>query len=151
VKELEALLLLCYTGAARLSSAIHQNVWENLANGHRDVRDALIRMRDSAFDAKDALEEGDFERFGKILSLQFESSKILDSSTTNEALENVFTLVRGEIIGGKPCGAGGGGCVVFCCKGEKEKQQASEKLKGAGLSLIDFTFDFQGVRVSVEN
>jgi D-glycero-alpha-D-manno-heptose-7-phosphate kinase len=150
VKELEALLLLCYTGAARLSSAIHQNVWENLANGHRDVRDALIRMRDSAFDAKDALEEGDFERFGKILSLQFESSKILDSSTTNEALENVFKLVRGEIIGGKPCGAGGGGCVVFCCKGEKEKQQASEKLKGAGLSLIDFTFDFQGLRVSVE-
>jgi D-glycero-alpha-D-manno-heptose-7-phosphate kinase len=151
VKELESLLLLCYTGAARLSSTIHQNVWGNLAKGDRDVRDALIRMRDSAFGGREALERGDFERFGKILSMQFESSKILDSSTTNQALEDLFNLVRGEVLGGKPCGAGGGGCVVFCCKGEKEKRQGIEKIKGASFSVLDFTFDFHGLRVSVES
>jgi D-glycero-alpha-D-manno-heptose-7-phosphate kinase len=151
VKELETLLLLCYTGAARLSSTIHQNVWGNLAKGQRDVRDALIRMRDSAFEGKDALEKGDLERFGKILSLQFECSKILDSSTSNQVLADLFTLVREETFGGKPCGAGGGGCLVFCCKGVKEKQQAVEKIKGSGFSLIDFMFDFEGLRVNVES
>jgi len=151
VKELESLLLLCYTGAARLSSTIHQNVWGNLAQGDRGVRDALIRMKDSAYDGKEALEQGDFEKFGKILSTQFECAKILDSSTTNQTLADLFTLVHGDILGGKPCGAGGGGCVVFCCKGEREKRHVAERITTAGFSLLDFAFDFNGLRVSVES
>jgi D-glycero-alpha-D-manno-heptose-7-phosphate kinase len=151
VKELESMLLLCYTGAARLSSRIHENVWGNFAKGHRDVIDALIRMRDSAYDGKDALERGDFEKFGKILSEQFECTKIMDSSTSNQTLEDLFALLRGDVHGGKPCGAGGGGCVMFCCKGEKEKEHAVEAVKKVGFSVIDFAFDFQGLRVSVES
>jgi len=151
VKELESMLLLCYTGAARLSSRIHENVWGNFAKGHRDVIDALIRMRDSAYDGKDALERGDFEKFGKIISAQFECTKIMDSSTSNQTLEDLFALLRGDVHGGKPCGAGGGGCVMFCCKGEKEKGHAAEAVKKRGFSVIDFAFDFQGLRVSVES
>jgi len=151
VSELEKTLLLCYTGVARLSSRIHENVWGNFAKGHRDIIDALIRMRDSAFEGKDALERGDMEKFGKILSTQFECTKIMDGSTSNQTLEDLFSLVKEDIVGGKPCGAGGGGCVVFCCKGEEGKRRATEKVKKAGLTIIDFAFDFQGLRVSIES
>jgi D-glycero-alpha-D-manno-heptose-7-phosphate kinase len=151
VKELESILLLCYTGAARLSSRIHENVWGNFAKGHRDVIDALIRMRDSAHEGKEALEKGEFERFGKILSTQFECTKIMDSSTSNKMLEDLFTLVREDVLGGKPCGAGGGGCVVFCCKGEQGKRRAAEKMTKAGFTVLDFAFDFQGLKVSIES
>jgi D-glycero-alpha-D-manno-heptose-7-phosphate kinase len=151
VKELESSLLLCYTGAARLSSRIHENVWGNFAKGHRDIIDALIRMRDSAFEEKEALEKGEFEAFGKVLTMQFDCTKIMDSSTSNQTLEDLFAMVREDIFGGKPCGAGGGGCVVFCCRGEKEKRHAVEKIKSAGFSVLDFAFDFQGLRVSVES
>jgi D-glycero-alpha-D-manno-heptose-7-phosphate kinase len=151
VAELESLLLLCYTGAARLSSRIHENVWGNFAKGHRDIIDALIRMRDSAFEGKDALQKGDFEAFGRILSTQFECTKIMDSSTSNQTLEDLFALVQPEILGGKPCGAGGGGCVLFCCKGEKEKLRATEKITKAGFKTIDLAFDFQGLEVSIVN
>jgi D-glycero-alpha-D-manno-heptose-7-phosphate kinase len=151
VSELEKTLLLCYTGVARLSSRIHENVWGNFAKGHRDIIDALIRMRDSAFEGKDALERGDMEKFGKLLSTQFECTKIMDGSTSNQTLEDLFSLVKEDIVGGKPCGAGGGGCVVFCCKGEEGKRRATEKVKKAGLTIIDFAFDFQGLRVSIES
>jgi D-glycero-alpha-D-manno-heptose-7-phosphate kinase len=151
VAELEKTLLLCYTGVARLSSRIHENVWGNFAKGHRDIIDALIRMRDSAFEGKEALERGDMEKFGKILSMQFECAKIMDGSTSNQSLEDLFSLVKDDIIGGKPCGAGGGGCVVFCCKGEEGKRRAMEKVKKAGLTIIDLAFDFQGLRVSIES
>ena len=151
VTELEKTLLLCYTGVARLSSRIHENVWGNFAKGHRDIIDALIRMRDSAYEGKEALEKGDFEKFGKILTMQFECAKIMDGSTSNQGLEDLFSLVKDEVVGGKPCGAGGGGCVVFCCREEEGKRRATEKLKKAGLTIIDFAFDFQGLRVSIES
>jgi D-glycero-alpha-D-manno-heptose-7-phosphate kinase len=151
VAELEKTLLLCYTGVARLSSRIHENVWGNFAKGHRDIIDALIRMRDSAYEGKDALEAGDFEKFGRILTMQFECAKIMDGSTSNQGLEDLFALVKEDVVGGKPCGAGGGGCVVFCCKGEEGKRHATEKLKKAGLTIIDLAFDFQGLRVSIES
>jgi len=126
IAELEKTLLLCYTGVARLSSRIHENVWGNFAKGHRDIIDALIRMRDSAFEGKDALEAGDFEKFGRILTMQFECAKIMDGSTSNQGLEDLFALVKDDVVGGKPCGAGGGGCVVFCCKGEEGKSRATQ-------------------------
>jgi D-glycero-alpha-D-manno-heptose-7-phosphate kinase len=151
VAALEKTLLLCYTGVARLSSRIHENVWGNFAKGHRDIINALIRMRDSAFEGKEALEKGDMEKFGKILSMQFECAKIMDGSTSNQSLEELFSLVNEDIIGGKPCGAGGGGCVVFCCRGEEGKRRATEKLTKAGLTIIDLAFDFQGLRVSIES
>ena len=151
VRDLESCLLLCYTRVARLSSRIHENVWGNFAKGHLDIIDALIRMRDSAYEGKEALEKGDFEEFGKILSMQFECTKVMDSSTSNQMLEDLFTLVKEDILGGKPCGAGGGGCVMFCCKGEQGKQRAAEKIAKAGFTVIDLAFDFQGIRVSIES
>lgn len=151
IVELESTLLLCYTGAARYSSRIHENVWGNFAKGNRDIIDALLRMRDSAFEAKEALEKGQFERFGKILSMQFQCTKIMDGSTSNQMLEELFALVSEDIFGGKPCGAGGGGCLVFCCKGEKEKKRAAEKILKAGYSIFDLAFDFQGLRISIES
>ena len=151
IAELEKTLLLCYTGVARLSSRIHENVWGNFAKGHRDIIDALIRMRDSAFEGKDALEAGDFEKFGRIFTMQFECAKIMDGSTSNQGLEDLFALVKDDVVGGKPCGAGGGGCVVFCCKGEEGKSRATQKLTKAGMTIIDLAFDFQGLRVSIES
>ena len=151
VRELESHLVLCYTRVARLSSRIHENVWGNFAKGHRDIIDALIRMRDSAYKGKEALEKGDFAKFGKTLSMQFECTKIMDSSTSNQMLEDLFALVKDDILGGKPCGAGGGGCVVFCCDGEQAKKRAMEKISKAGFTLIDLEFDFQGLRVSIES
>ncbi len=150
LSELEQLFVLCYTGASRLSSRIHENVWGRFGRGNRAVIDALLTMRDSAYECKEALEQGNWQRIGEILNLQFDCSKWLDSSTTNETIERLFELLRDEIFGGKPCGAGGGGCVLFLCKDETAKRRAEQKLLEARMTLLPFRFDFNGLTIHIE-
>jgi len=120
VKELEGPLVLCYTGTPRLSSNIHDKVWGNFRAGKRETVDALFALRDSAYEAEDCLETGSLERFGELLTVQFDSMKKLDSSTSNEQVEDLFELADSMILGGKPCGAGGGGCLLFLGKSEDQ-------------------------------
>jgi D-glycero-alpha-D-manno-heptose-7-phosphate kinase len=151
VKTLESLLVLCYTGQARLSSNIHQNVWGNFRRGRRETVDALFTLRNSAFDGKEILEKGRFDQFGALLTLQFDCMKHLDSSTTNETVDSLFKLVADETAGGKPCGAGGGGCLMFCCKDPSLKPKVQEKISSAGFRVIDFAFEFEGLTVTFKD
>jgi len=128
VKELQRRLVLCYTGKPRLSSNIHKNVWGNFRAGNEQTTQALFTLRDSAYQAKDYLESGALGELGKLLTVQFEAMKDLDSSTSNEQIEELFELAEPLIIGGKPCGAGGGGCLLFLSKSAEGARRLEEKL-----------------------
>ena len=145
VAELESLLVLCYTGESRLSSGIHENVWGNFRRGRRETVDALFTLRDSAYAGKEILEGSRWDEFGPLLSQQFECMKALDNSTTNATVEKLFDLVKAQISGGKPCGAGGGGCLLFCCKEPAGKARVQSKIRDAGFRVVDFHFEFEGV------
>ena len=143
--ELESLLVLCYTGKQRLSSNIHRNVWSNFRAGNPDTLRALFELRSSAYEAKAALEDWDLEAFARLVTNQRHCMKNLDASTTNKQIEDLFDLVAPDIMGGKPCGAGGGGCVFFIAKSAKAKQRLQEKLQSQGLKGLDVVFDAEGL------
>jgi D-glycero-alpha-D-manno-heptose-7-phosphate kinase len=149
IKQLESLLVLCYTGESRLSSNIHQNVWGNFRAGKRDTVDALFTLRDSAYAGKEILEQAQLDRLGPLLTRQFDCMKHLDASTTNDTLEAIFALVAGETSGGKPCGAGGGGCLLFCAREPNLKPVIEEKIRTAGYRVIDFEFEFEGLQITL--
>lgn len=150
IEELESHILLCYTGEARLSSHIHENVWGNFVRGDQRIAELLTRMKESAYRCKEVLETGTLEEFGSILALQHECAKHLDASTTNELIERLFADLSPNIFGGKAGGAGGGGCVFFCCKDAASKRRASEKITSLGCDVMEFQFDFRGVVVDAE-
>lgn len=102
VAELESLLVLCYTGKARLSSNIHERVWGNFRDGKEDTLRALFGLRDSAYEAKQALEDWDLEAFAHIVTSQRHHMRHLDNSTTNEQMEQLFELAEPDVMGGKP-------------------------------------------------
>jgi D-glycero-alpha-D-manno-heptose-7-phosphate kinase len=143
--ELQSLILLCYTGKARLSSNIHRNVWGNFRAGKKETLQALFDLRRSAYEAKQALDEWDLEAFGRIITSQRHHMKRLDASTSNEQIEELFELAAPDVIGGKASGAGGGGCVFFIAKSVKAKERLREKLQGVGLAGLNITFDFDGL------
>lgn len=150
INELESRLVLCFTGKPRLSSNIHDNVWGNFRKGRRETVDALFTLRDSAYRGKEMLEQGRLGQFGPLLTLQFESMKHLDSSTSNAQIDGLFELVKDDISGGKPMGAGGGGCILFCCKNAKKKARVTRKIgQQAGISVIPFELEFSGLQVAV--
>ena len=147
IKELEERLVLCYTGKPRLSSNIHRNVWGNFRAGTRETVRALFTLRDGAYQAKDYLESGELEELGKLMTVQFEEMKKLDGSTSNEQIEELFELAGPMIWGGKPCGAGGGGCLLFLGKTAEQAQALAGELGKRELAVIDLEFDFEGLRV----
>jgi D-glycero-alpha-D-manno-heptose-7-phosphate kinase len=151
IAELEARLVLCYTGKPRLSSRIHEHVWGNFRAGNRDTLDALFTLRDSAYEARTALQAGEFKRFGQLLTTQFACAKRLHESTSNAQIEELFAAVSPHAVGFKPCGAGGGGCVLVCCNDAGERLAVERLITDRGLVLQPFRFDFKGLEVEIED
>lgn len=149
VCQLEQLIVLCYTGKSRLSSNIHKNVWGNFRAGKDETVQALFTLRDTAYEAKTCIEQWEIERFGQILSLQFECMKMLDNSTSNEQIEELFELAKPMVIGAKPCGAGGGGCLLFLAQSPQRARELKEKLARTGLTVLDLRIDFEGLTMSI--
>lgn len=150
VAELLERMVLCYTGKSRLSSRIHEHVWGKFRAGCRDTIDALFRLRDSAYEAKDAMEAGDFTRFGSLLGTQFELAKRLHESTSNDTIERLFASVAPYAAGFKPCGAGGGGCVLIFCREPGDREAVEKIIRDQHLLVLPFEFDFEGLKMEIE-
>lgn len=147
IEELEGRLVLCYTGKPRLSGNIHENVWGAFRQGVPDTVNALYYLRNCAIRMRTVLEEGNIDEFAALLSQNWKHQKALDPSVTNEQIEHLFQVAfEAGAQGGKACGAGGGGCLLFCAK--KGYQTAlSDALSEAGARVIPFQFDFDGLQV----
>ena len=52
---------------------------------------------------------------------------------------------RNGAIGGKICGAGGGGFLMLYC--EEDKHRLREAMRRAGLHELNFRFEFEGSKV----
>ena len=144
--ELEKNLVLCYSGRSRPSGNIHQNVTDAYVNNDVRTRTALRNMKEIARAAKTALMHGKLSNFGQLLNENWENQKSLHPSVTNEHIDGLFnTALTGGAIGGKACGAGGGGCLVFYCKPDQE-HRVRQRLEDSGAKIIDFNFDFGGLQ-----
>ena len=114
--------------------------------GHKNTIDALKNLREIAIDMKNALLKGDLSSFGQMLNENWKNQKRLHPSVTNPQIDSLFDLLlENGASGGKACGAGGGGCLVFWCASDKE-HIVRKKLEEAKVDMIDFTFDFNGLQ-----
>lgn len=145
--ELEKNLVLCYTGQSRLSGNIHHNVTQAYKSGEPSVRKALENLKTIAESTKTALIRGRLSEFGELLTENWHNQKKLHASVTNEQIDKLFKIaLEHGAIGGKACGAGGGGCLLFYCQPTRE-HNVRQKLEEAGMQIIDFNFDFNGLQV----
>jgi len=146
VFELEKNLVLCYTGKSRLSGDIHASVASNFNRGEDGTVDAIDELKTIAFETRNALIAGDLYEFALLLTENWRNQKRLHPSVTNEEIERFFEIANREgALGGKALGAGGGGCLLFYCKPERQPLVA-RALAEAGARLLSFQFDFQGLR-----
>ncbi len=146
VWELEKSLVLCYTGKSRVSGDIHQSVVDAYLRKDDGTREALKSLKRIAMDMKDILLQGDLCSFGDLLLENWENQKKLHPSVTNDEIDSLFEIALSNgAIGGKAGGAGGGGCLVFYCEPDRE-HVLKKSLEAAGTRVIDFGFDFHGLR-----
>ena len=61
-------------------------------------------------------------------------------------MEDIFNVaIENGAIGGKACGAGGGGCILFYCTPNQD-HLVRKALGENGVTIIDFNFDFSGLK-----
>jgi D-glycero-alpha-D-manno-heptose-7-phosphate kinase len=144
--ELEKNLVLCYTGKSRLSSDIHYRVREAYEGKEPKTRQALRNLKSIALEMKTALLKRDLKDFGQLLNLNWENQKSLHPSVTNPQIDEIFKgVIANGALGGKACGAGGGGCLLFYAQPDHE-HLVRKKLEEAKVNVINFNFDFTGLQ-----
>ncbi len=146
--ELEKNLVLLYTGQSRLSGRVHEQVAAAFEANDPHTRGAMVELKHIARETKDALLEGDLPRFGRLLGRNWECQKRLHPAVNNDQIERLFQVAASHgALGGKACGAGGGGCLMFYCPGESEYRVRRALAGEPGVKLLDFAFDLCGVEV----
>jgi D-glycero-alpha-D-manno-heptose-7-phosphate kinase len=143
--ELERRAVIVFTGGVHLSGSIHEDIRRSYALPNSPTVDAMKKLAALARRAADAIETDDLAEFGRCLDANWVQHKRLHDSCTNAILDSYYDAARPHILGGKTCGAGGGGCILFLAKdgGRAALEAACRKLGG---TLIPFSVDHQGAR-----
>jgi D-glycero-alpha-D-manno-heptose-7-phosphate kinase len=121
VDELEASMLLYYTGASRASAQIIDEQKKNTTEGNKIAIDAMHEIKQSAIDMKEAVLKGDIRGYARILGAAWENKKKMAGAISNKHIEDIFevALTNGALTG-KVSGAGGGGFIMFVIEPEKK-------------------------------
>jgi D-glycero-alpha-D-manno-heptose-7-phosphate kinase len=114
VSELEASLLLYFTGKSRTSGDIIDEQSRNVRDRNEIALDAMHAIKEEAFRMKECLLRGDFQLLHNVLHESWESKKRMASRIVNDHIERIYACA---LEAGAHCakisGAGGGGFMMF--------------------------------------
>jgi len=133
VDELEASMLLYFSGKSRSSAAIIDEQKRNTSGGNTSAIEAMHRIKQSAIDMKLALLKGDIGGIARILVDAWEDKKRMASHISNPSIQHAMDVaLEAGALAGKVSGAGGGGFIMFIVEPTRKKavERALRELDG---------------------
>ncbi|HQF56053.1 MAG TPA: dehydrogenase [Fibrobacteria bacterium] len=144
VDELEASMVLYYTGASRESATIIEEQQRNAKSGDTVAIEAMHEVKEASVRMKAALLRGEIGEFAGILGASWASKKRMASSISNDSIERVFEVaMEAGAVAGKVSGAGGGGFVMFVVDPPR-KVEVVRRLGGLDGRVVGFSFSEGG-------
>ena len=138
--ELEASMVLYFTGASRSSAAIINEQKENTSKGNNNAIEAMHKIKQSAVDTKLTLLKGDIDGFANILREAWENKKKMANQITNPVIQKAMdTALSAGAKAGKVSGAGGGGFIMFVVEPTRKKE-VEVALNNLGGFVMPFQF-----------
>lgn len=120
INELEASLILFFTGVSRESAKVIADQSENVRKGLPNAVESMHGMKREALTMKEALLRGNFDGFAKSMRQGWEDKKRSATSVSNEYINGIYDeTIKAGAIAGKVSGAGGGGFMLFLAPPEK--------------------------------
>jgi D-glycero-alpha-D-manno-heptose-7-phosphate kinase len=117
--RLELNLMLFYTDRTRLSETVLRELNGNVS-GQAGVLRALRKM---ALEGRRLLEAGLLDDFGRLLHEGWELKKRMATRITSGEIDGMYAAARAAgALGGKICGAGGGGFMLLYCPIESQDE-----------------------------
>jgi D-glycero-alpha-D-manno-heptose-7-phosphate kinase len=118
--ELEASLILFYTGISRESANIIADQSNNMASGDVDSIEAMHALKREAVRMKECILKGDFAGVVESMREGWESKKRSAKTVSNQHINEIYQeACRAGALAGKVSGAGGGGFMMFYVPPEK--------------------------------
>jgi D-glycero-alpha-D-manno-heptose-7-phosphate kinase len=112
--ELEASLVLFFSGVSRDSARIIADQSDNLKAGAANALEAMHGIKREALTMKECLLRGEFEGLVNSLRLGWENKKRSAKSVSNPYIDEIYdTAIAAGALAGKISGAGGGGFMLF--------------------------------------
>jgi D-glycero-alpha-D-manno-heptose-7-phosphate kinase len=140
-------LMLLWIGRARKADTVLASQSTNLSS-HSLYYDRAIQMRDLAIGLMGNIKRGDLACLGEYLHLNWLLKKKLAVGISSEKIDGFYDSARkAGAMGGKICGAGGGGFLLFFS--EPDRQKAIEE--AVGLRRVDFKMEESGSKVVYNN
>jgi D-glycero-alpha-D-manno-heptose-7-phosphate kinase len=149
-ERLERELLLFYTGTSREAGRVLTDQNRAIREGNPAVISSLHAIKAMAMEARRCLHAGDLQRLGELLHESWEQKKRLASGISNPQIDEYYeTALAHGAVGGKITGAGGGGFLMLYCG--RHAARVTEALERAGLKRMDYSIDFDGAKILVNN
>ena len=126
--EYRACHLLYYTGITRTAKGILAEIVRSMFLNSGPHLSLLGEMKAHALDMAEAIQQGDFEAFGKLVGKTWTQNKALDSGTNPPAVEAIIDKIKDYTLGYKLPGAGGGGYLYMVAKDPQAALRIRETL-----------------------
>ena len=150
VRELRDSLMLFFVGYTRNASDLLADQKARSVKGDAAMLDGLHFAKELGWEIRSVLEAAKIEEFGPLMDAHWQRKRGRSPGMTSSRIDELYALAMGEggATGGKLVGAGGGGFLLFQAT---DRRRLRETMTEAGLSEMDFGFDFDGSVVVVRN
>jgi D-glycero-alpha-D-manno-heptose-7-phosphate kinase len=146
IDELEASLLLCFTGETRAGDRVIEDQMARYKAGEAETLAGLRTQKQLVPEMKDALLRGHLVRFGELLGAAWEAKRRMSPHISSTFIDAAYEAAkRAGAIGGKVTGAGGGGFILFAVPFHR-RHLVAEALAEIGVDTEEFSFDRRGIR-----
>lgn len=142
--ELEASLVLYFTGVSRASADIIDQQVRNIDAQNQVATEATHHLKDEAIRMKECVLKGDLRGLGDTLQAGWEAKKRMAAGISNPLIDHAEKVAFAHgARAAKVSGAGGGGFMMFL--GDPESRIGlTRALLAEGGSILDFHFIQQG-------
>ncbi|MEM7394348.1 MAG: hypothetical protein AAF492_18575, partial [Verrucomicrobiota bacterium] len=148
-RALEDHMLLIHTGDVHLSGSIHDDIKASYAKENSPTVRAMDELKAAAITAAGALEDGDLDRFIEAMNASRLNHYALHESCDSPTLRRYFGELEADILGGKACGAGGGGFIMIYTRPGR-RARCIETAEEMGGIVGPLRIDDEGVRIGRE-
>lgn len=144
--ELEASLVLFFTGVSRESAHIIADQSNNVKSGSAEALEAMHGIKREAFVMKECLLRGDFAGLVESMRLGWENKKRSARMVSNPHIDAIYdAAIKAGAFAGKVSGAGGGGFMWFFVPTEK-RMDVIRTLNGFGGQVSNCHFTKNGTQ-----
>jgi D-glycero-alpha-D-manno-heptose-7-phosphate kinase len=143
-RQIERDSLLIYTGQVHLSGTIHVDIKKSYEQPNSPTVRAMDNLRDAAQKMARALEAGDINAYLDCLNRSRINHYALHASCDSDTLRQFFNELSPYILGGKACGAGGGGFIFIHAKPHL-RGECLQKAESIGGRIWNFLLDDLGL------